>query len=100
MRRATLGACVLLPLMALSLYIYTEHERGLKLKALMRADDQRLMQQVIHDYTVHEGKPPKSLDDLVIKGYLKAIPWSDPMYFDPVTPPPTGRPQLISVPAT
>ncbi len=58
----------------------------------MRADDQRLMQQVIRDYTVHEGKPPGSLDDLVIKGYLKAIPWSSPMYFDPVTPPAPVRP--------
>jgi len=98
MRRATLMAWVLLPVMALSLYIYSEHEKSLRFKEQMRADRQRLLQQAIRDYTVHEGKPPKSLDDLVIDGYLKALPGSGPIYFDPVTPPDLGRPKSTSVP--
>jgi hypothetical protein len=83
--------------MAFSLYIYSENEKALKFKTLMRADDERLMQQAIHDYTVHEGRLPKSLNDLVIDGYLKALPGSGPIYFDPVTPPDLGRPKSNSV---
>jgi hypothetical protein len=87
--------------MALSLYIYSEHEKSLRFKEQMRADEQRLLQQAIHDYTVHEGKPPKSLNDLVIDGYLKALPGSGPVYFDPpVKPPALGRPESTSVPPT
>jgi hypothetical protein len=98
MRRATLIACVLLPVMALSLYIHSEHEKSLRFKEQMRADRQRVLQQAIHDYTVHEGKPLKSLNDLVIDGYLKALPGSGPVYFDPVRPPALGRPESTSVP--
>ena len=47
--------------------------------------------QAVHQYTVDKGTPPKSLDDLVDAGYLKAIPGRGRLiYTDPV-PPQKGR---------
>jgi general secretion pathway protein G len=50
-----------------------------------RAEDALTVQRAIHDYTAHIGKAPKSLNDLVTAGYLKALPGSpDLIESDPI----------------
>lgn len=87
MKRATLIACTF-ALLAIggnvAYHIHSAHKDEMAIRAI----DAKIISQAVHEYTIHEGKPPKSLDDLVFAGYLKAIP-GRPRYYDlPVTPPP------------
>jgi general secretion pathway protein G len=96
----TLIACFLvMPILALCSYISYEDQLARKAKVQMRASEERVVQQAIREYTVHEGKPPQSLNDLVTAGYLRAIPGYPPKLDIPAAPPALGHPQSISVPS-
>jgi hypothetical protein len=90
---------VLPPVISIALYIHSVNERSVRIKTQMRADEKLVVQQAIHQYTIDEGKPSKSLNDLVIGGYLKALPGEGQMYFDPVTPPASVHPKSTSASA-
>ena len=92
MRRVALTASFLVvPIIAISSYIYVEDRAARKIAVQMRAEEAKSISQAVHQYTVDKGTPPKSLDDLVDAGYLKAIPGRGRLiYTDPV-PPQKGR---------
>jgi hypothetical protein len=95
MRRATLTACFLaLPILAVSSYLYLEDRAVRKIEVETRALEAEVISQAIHRYTVDMGTPPRSLDDLVVAGYLKAIPGRGPVYYDPIMPPPKQSKKL------
>jgi competence protein ComGC len=91
MRRVALTASFLVvPIIAISSYIYVEDRAARKIDVQMRAEEARCISQAVHEYTVDKGTPPNSLDDLVDAGYLKAIPGRRLIDADPV-PPQKGR---------
>lgn len=89
MQRVTLLAvcCLTLPIVATSSYIYLQDRSARTIKAEMCAEEVRIEARIISNamrrYTEEQGKPPQSLNDLVIAGYLKAIPGLGPIYYDP-----------------
>lgn len=84
MRRTTLIACFLvLATIAISSYLHSER----KAEQAVRTEDALVLQQAIHAYTVDTGKAPHSLNDLVIAGYLKAIPGHPTEETDPIVLP-------------
>jgi type II secretory pathway pseudopilin PulG len=118
MRKVTLIACFLvLPMVALSSYIYVEDRAARKIEAQMRAEELQAVNQALRQamvrYTLDKGKPPKTLDDLVEagyfkgaprnlidSGYFKGMPVTGPEYFDPAVPTPPGRQDPVPTPRT
>jgi hypothetical protein len=92
MRRVALTASFLIvPIIAISSYISVEDRAARKIAVQMRAVEALCISQAVHQYTVDKGTPPKSFDDLVDAGYLKAIPGRRRLiYADPI-PPQRGR---------
>jgi hypothetical protein len=45
-----------------------------KARAAVEAEDRKVVQQAVEQYTKDNGEPPRDLEDLVKKGYLKALP--------------------------
>lgn len=100
MQRVTLIliCCLALLITAISSYIYLENRSARTIKAKMLTEEVRIEAHILSDairrYTLEQGKPPQSLNDLVVAGYLKAIPGSGPIYFDPPTRPAVSRPAM------
>jgi competence protein ComGC len=92
MRRVALTASFLLvPIIAISSYIYIEDREAHKTAVQMRAEEARVISQAVHRYTADKGTPPKSLADLVDAGYLKEIPGRHRLYNSDPLPPQKGR---------
>ena len=80
LRKTALGALglIALVLLAAGLFLpsYVTSPRQARERVLRQ--DLRMMNAVTTQYTLDKQKPPHSLDDLVVAGYLKEVP-IDPM---------------------
>jgi hypothetical protein len=45
-----------------------------KARAVVEAEDRKVVQQAVEQYTNDNGEPPRDVEDLVKKGYLKELP--------------------------
>lgn len=72
-----LAICAIL-FAAIFLAFYIDSSRVGKARAAAEAAESKVLQQAVEEYTKDNGKPPQELEDLVDKGYLKALPRTQP----------------------
>ena len=72
-----LATCaILFAAIFLAFYVYSSQVG--KARTAAETAESKALQQAVEEYTKDNGKPPQDLEDLVERGYLKALPRTQP----------------------